>query len=250
MSTYTHDDTQPMLSLSEVSVSYGQVKAIMDISIDIKKGEIVSIIGANGAGKTTTLTTITGLVRGHKGYIHYHDGKKQFQLQALKTKTITELGISLVPEGRRIFPRLTVQENLDLGAYTITSKKEVQENLDYVMSLFPILKERRGQMGGTLSGGEQQMLAIARALMASPKLLLLDEPSLGLAPLVIQKIFEVLAHLRQEQKLTILLVEQNVNLALKIADRGYVLETGTISLQGSATSLRENPAVQRAYLGM
>ncbi len=235
-----------MLKLENVQSGYGNILAIKGISLEIQQGEIITLIGANGAGKSTTLMTISGVVRARSGKISLNGE----EIQGLDTDAIVKRGVCQVPEGRHIFPLLTVQENLDLGAFLRTDKKKVKDDLDYVFSLFPILAERRNQDGGTLSGGEQQMLAMSRALMARPQLLLLDEPSMGLAPLIIKQIFEIIKKVNEESGTTIFLVEQNANQALHIADRGYVIENGKISLTGSAQSLLQNVDVQKAYLGI
>jgi branched-chain amino acid transport system ATP-binding protein len=235
-----------MLKLENIQAGYGNILAIKDVNIDINEGEIITLIGANGAGKSTTLMTISGVVPARSGRIFF-DGQ---EIQSREPDEIVRMGICQVPEGRHIFPELTVQENLDMGAFLRKDKKEIKRDIEYVFSLFPILAERRGQDGGTLSGGEQQMLAMSRALMARPKLLLLDEPSMGLAPLVIRQIFEIIKQINAENKTTIFLVEQNANQALHIADRGYVIENGRIALSGSAESLLKNTDIQRAYLGI
>jgi len=235
-----------MLKLENVQSGYGNILAVKGINLDIKKGEIVTLIGANGAGKSSTLMTISGVVRCRKGKIFL----KGLEIQSLESDAIVRKGVCQVPEGRHIFPQLTVQENLDMGAFLRNDKAKIKEDLDYVYSLFPILAERRNQDGGTLSGGEQQMLAMSRALMARPELLLLDEPSMGLAPLIIKQIFEIISKINQESGTTIFLVEQNANQALQIADRGYVLENGKITLSGDAESLLSNEDVQKAYLGI
>ncbi len=233
-----------LLKVENLHVYYGSIYALKGISLEVRKGEIVTLIGANGAGKTTTLRAISGLVRSADGKIIY-EGK---DITYLDASDIVALGISHCPEGRQLFGGLTVKENLILGAYLRKDKKEIEEDMERVFELFPILKERINQKAGTLSGGEQEMLAIARALMSRPRLLLLDEPSLGLAPLVVERIFETITEVRSSGT-TVLLVEQNANMALEIADRGYVLETGKIVLSGDAKSLRENEEVKRAYLG-
>ncbi len=234
-----------MLDLSGVDTYYGNIQALHDITLNIKQGEIVTLIGANGAGKTTTLMTICGVVPPHSGSIHF-EGKP---IHYMPTSQVVRLGISQVPEGRLIFPQLTVMENLDLGAYLRTDKQGITRDLEYIFQLFPILAERRKQSGGTLSGGEQQMLAISRALMGRPRLLLLDEPSLGLAPIIISQIFEIIKQVNANGT-TIFLVEQNANQALKIADRGYVMENGVITMHDSATNLLANKNVRKAYLGI
>ena len=235
-----------MLKLENVQTGYGNILAIKDVNLEISEGEIVTLIGANGAGKSTTLMTISGVVPTRAGRILFN-GR---EIQKMEADQIVRMGICQVPEGRHIFPELTVQENLDMGAFLRTNKKEIKQDIDYVFSLFPILAERRGQDGGTLSGGEQQMLAMSRALMARPKLLLLDEPSMGLAPLVIRQIFEIIKQINSENNTTIFLVEQNANQALHIADRGYVIENGRIVFSGQAESLLKNSDIQKAYLGI
>jgi branched-chain amino acid transport system ATP-binding protein len=234
-----------MLEIKNLQVSYGAINALHGISLSVPVGKIVTLIGANGAGKTTTLKTISGLLKPKSGEIFY-DGKN---IAGLPPHQIVKLGISHVPEGRMIFANLTVLENLQLGAYLQTDKQIVRRELEHVFVLFPRLKERVKQIAGTLSGGEQQMLAIGRALMSKPKLLLLDEPSLGLAPLLVKTIFEKIVEINREQGITILLVEQNANLALGISHFGYVLETGKIILQDDSAALRQNPQVKSAYLG-
>ncbi|HEB96466.1 MAG TPA: ABC transporter ATP-binding protein [Sedimenticola thiotaurini] len=235
-----------MLELNGVHTYYGNIQALKGISLEIRSGEIITLIGANGAGKSTTLMSICGVVPPQAGEIRFRGEP----IHGLIPNRIVSLGICQVPEGRHIFPQLTVQENLDLGAFLRTDKAEIRRDLDYVFSLFPILEERRHQPGGTLSGGEQQMLAMSRALMARPQLLLLDEPSMGLAPLIIRQIFEIIRKINQEQDTTIFLVEQNANQALRIAHRGYVIENGRITLTDTADRLLSNPEVQKAYLGM
>jgi branched-chain amino acid transport system ATP-binding protein len=232
------------LALTDVRVHYGAIAAVKGISLEVRERELVALIGANGAGKTTTLRTISGIYRPRSGRIDYGG----VDLTALPSHEIVALGISQAPEGRQIFGALTVRENLMLGATRRADRGTLSADLDYVFSLFPVLKERLGQAGGTLSGGEQQMLAIGRALMAKPKLLLMDEPSLGLAPLLVGRIFDVIARLK-EAGVTMLLVEQNARKALEVADRAYVMETGTIALSGSAKELASNPEVEHAYLG-
>lgn len=238
-------DTKPLLALESVHTSYGRIKALKGVSLKVYEGEIVAIIGANGAGKSTTLMAICGIVPPDAGAILYAGES----IVGKAAETLPPRGICQVPEGRRIFPRLTVEENLELGAFYRKERTKILKDRERVYSLFPILWNRRRQKGGTLSGGEQQMLAIARALMAKPKLLLLDEPSLGLAPLIVQQIFDIIATINREEDVTILLVEQNANLALQASNRGYVLETGTISLQDGADALLRNPAIRKAYLG-
>ncbi|MDD5529129.1 MAG: ABC transporter ATP-binding protein [bacterium] len=233
-----------MLKLESVSVYYDKREVLKSLSFQVRPGEIVTLIGANGAGKTTTLMTISGLVKLRSGKIIF-DNKDISNMSDYK---IVQQGIVHVPEGRHIFPQLTVFENLQMGAFLRKDKKQIKQDLDYALSLFPILAERKSQQGGTLSGGEQQMLAIARGLMASPKLLLLDEPSLGLAPKVVDIIFDVILKIHDEGT-TILLVEQNAQRALSIANYGYVIEVGKIILTDSGTNLLQNPQVKEAYLG-
>ncbi|MGI9537466.1 MAG: ABC transporter ATP-binding protein [Desulfocapsaceae bacterium] len=235
-----------MLKLEAVESGYGNILAVKGISLEVNQGEIITLIGANGAGKSTTLLTISGIVGCRSGRILLNDE----EIHALGTDDIVKRGVCQVPEGRHIFPQLTVQENLDMGAFMRNDTPQIKEDLDYVFSLFPILEERRNQDGGTLSGGEQQMLAVSRALMAKPQLLLLDEPSMGLAPLIIKQIFEIIKKINRENNVTIFLVEQNANQALQIADRGYVIENGKITITGSAESLLTNQDVQKAYLGL
>jgi len=233
-----------MLKLENVETYYGNIHALKNISLDINGGEIVTVIGANGAGKTTTLKTICGLVHATSGKIYFNGN----DITNLDTADIVEAGIAMVPEGRRIFPRMTVLENLQLGAYLNKNREEIKKDLEKVFELFPILKNRLKQIAGTLSGGEQQMLAIGRALMAKPKLLLLDEPSMGLAPMIVSNIFEIIKEINRKGT-TILLVEQNAQMALSIADKGYVIETGKIVLQDTAENLLNNEEVKKAYLG-
>ncbi len=234
-----------MLELRGVDTYYGNIQALRDISLHVDDGEIVTLIGANGAGKSTTLMTICGILRPRRGEIFWN-GRP---IHELAPHEIVMLGISQVPEGRLIFPDMSVQENLDLGAFLRRDVQGVRQDMDYVFELFPILAERRRQAGGTLSGGEQQMLAISRALMARPSLLLLDEPSLGLAPIIIQQIFAII-HKVNADGTTVFLVEQNANQALRIAHRGYVMENGRISMEGLAEDLLQSPEVRSAYLGM
>ena len=220
----------PLLELENVETFYGNIKALKGISLSVAEGEIITLIGANGAGKSTTLMTICGIAPPRAGEIRFRNKP----IQQVEPHAIVALGISQVPEGRRIFPLLTVTENLAMGAFLRKDSTEIAKDRDYLFSLFPILRERRHQPGGTLSGGEQQMLAISRALMARPSLLLLDEPSLGLAPLIAQLIFRIIRQINEERRTTILLVEQNANMALRIAHRGYVMENGRITLEGRA----------------
>lgn len=234
-----------MLDLQGLHVRYGNIRALQGVSLTVAQGELVALIGSNGAGKTTTLRTISGLLRPSDGTITFEGT----DITRAPTDRIVALGISHCPEGRRIFSRLSVRENLRLGAVAQPDKQAAADDLDKVFGLFPLLKERIDQAGGTLSGGEQQMLAIGRALMSRPRLLLLDEPSLGLAPLMVERIFATIAELKGQGR-TILLVEQNVHHALDVADRAYVLETGRITLEGPADTLRRNPTVEQSYLGV
>ncbi len=235
-----------MLKLRNVQSFYGNIQALKKVSLDVEEGEIITLIGANGAGKSTTLMTLCGIVPARHGTISF-EGQ---EITAMAPEKIVALGISQVPEGRRIFPYLTVTENLDMGSFLRNDTQNIKKEMDHIFELFPILAERRNQPGGTLSGGEQQMLAISRALMSNPKLLLLDEPSLGLAPLITQRIFEIIRRINQESKTTILLVEQNANLALQVADRAYVMETGTITMTDTGKNLLANEDVKKAYLGI
>ncbi|MHC1758214.1 MAG: ABC transporter ATP-binding protein [Negativicutes bacterium] len=233
-----------MLKVRSLSVHYGKIRAVRTIDMDIEKGEIVSLIGANGAGKSTTLRALSGLIKPAGGTIEF-EGKP---INGCSAKAIVEAGMSHCPEGRQIFPRMTVMENLELGAYTRKDKNNLQTDYDRIFEYFPVLAQRRTQLGGTLSGGEQQMLAMGRALMSRPKLLLLDEPSLGLAPLLVEKIFEIIQSINREG-MTVLLIEQNAWQALNISHRGYVLETGCVSVSGAASELLHNDHVRKAYLG-
>ncbi|MBP9838185.1 MAG: ABC transporter ATP-binding protein [Proteobacteria bacterium] len=233
-----------LLQIKNISAGYSKANILNNISLTVAEGEIVTIIGANGAGKTSTLKTISGILKLRSGKINF-DSQDISQMNAHR---IVALGMAHVPEGRKIFSRLNVLENLKLGAYLIKDKEAVESSLEEVFKLFPILKERISQLGGTLSGGEQQMLAIGRALMSKPKLLLLDEPSMGIAPLLVEKIFIALQELNAQGK-SILLVEQNAKLALKISNRGYVLETGSIIMEDKASELRDNKKIKEAYLG-
>jgi branched-chain amino acid transport system ATP-binding protein len=235
-----------MLKIKNMKTYYGNIHALKGVSIDISEGEIITLIGANGAGKTTTLMSISGVVPPRSGEIVF-EGRPIHQAPPHK---IVQMGICQVPEGRRIFPYLTVTENLDMGAFLRNDKENIKKDLEYIFELFPILAERRHQAGGTLSGGEQQMLAISRAIMARPRLLLLDEPSLGLAPKIVRQIFDIIKKINEEQKVTIFLVEQNANMALKTAHRGYVMENGQITLADSTASLLSNDDVRKAYLGI
>lgn len=233
-----------MLKIKDLHVSYGGIKALRGINIEVPDGKIVTLIGANGAGKSTLLRTISGLVKAESGSILLDDE----ELIGKQINKICESGIALSPEGRRVFADLTVMENLRIGAYLRNDKKEIEKDLEWVLNLFPRLKERSWQYAGTLSGGEQQMLAVGRALMSRPKILMLDEPSLGLAPLIVQQIFNIIREINNAG-VTVLLIEQNANMALKTADIAYVIETGEIVLSGSGTQVLENPTVREAYLG-
>ena len=232
-----------LLQVDNINVYYGAIHAIKGISFHVDEGEIVTLIGANGAGKTTTLNTICGLLRSKTGDVLFRDKS----IAHMAAHSVVKQGLALVPEGRRIFTQLTVQENLEMGAYT-RDKNEIPASLEHVFDLFPRLKERRSQIGGTLSGGEQQMLAMGRALMSAPKLMMLDEPSMGLAPILVEQVFEIIRSLHQAGT-TILLVEQNAQMALSIADRAYVLENGQITLSGTGAELARSEKVQKAYLG-
>ncbi|TYO97758.1 ABC transporter ATP-binding protein [Desulfallas thermosapovorans] len=233
-----------MLSVENLHYSYGAIKALNGISFKVDEGEIVALIGANGAGKSTTLSNISGILHPQQGSIKY----RGTDISKLPPHKVVEAGISLVPEGRRVFSRMTVLENLEMGAYIRKSKAEVNESIENVFTRFERLKERRNQLAGTLSGGEQQMLAIGRALMSKPKLLLMDEPSMGLAPMLVQEIFSIIKEIN-DSGTTILLVEQNAYMALSVAQHAYVLETGAIALSGTAEEMANNPAVKKAYLG-
>ncbi len=235
-----------MLKIKNIKTYYGNIQALKGINIEVSEGEIITLIGANGAGKSTTLMSISGIVPPREGEILFMGQA----IHGMEPDRIVSLGISQVPEGRHIFPGLTVTENLDMGAFLRTDTQGIKADLDYIFELFPILTERRNQPGGTLSGGEQQMLAISRALMARPRLLLLDEPSLGLAPKIVRQIFGIIRKINSEQKTTIFLVEQNANLALQVAHRGYVMENGQIVLEDSAEKLLSNDDVRKAYLGV
>ena len=233
-----------MLEVKDLHVSYGGIRALRGVDIEVPDGKIVTLIGANGAGKSTLLRTISGLVKAESGSVRYQDK----ELTGMPINKILEQGIAMVPEGRRVFTNLTVLENLKIGAYLRKDKADIEKDIQWVYELFPRLQERSWQMAGTLSGGEQQMLAVGRALMSRPKLMMMDEPSLGLAPLVVKGIFEIIREINQ-QGVTVLLVEQNANMALKTADLAYVLETGEITLHGTGAELLVNEAVKRAYLG-
>lgn len=234
------------LALEKVNTFYGNIQALKDVSLSVDKGDIVTLIGANGAGKTTTLMSICGLVPCRSGTIVFEGN----DITGIAPHELVKYGLSQVPEGRRIFPQLSVLENLDMGAFMRRDKAGIKADLEEVFELFPRLAERRHQSGGTLSGGEQQMLAISRALMSRPQVLLLDEPSLGLAPLIVQHIFDIIQKINRERGTTILLVEQNANMALKIANKGYVLQNGSILMADSAAALLENEEVKTAYLGL
>jgi branched-chain amino acid transport system ATP-binding protein len=233
-----------LLEVSEVHTFYGNIEALKGVSLTVEEGEVVTLIGSNGAGKSTTLRSISGLTPPRQGSIKFEDT----EIGEVPPQEIVQRGISLSPEGRHVFPRMSVRENLDLGAYLRKDRDGIEKDRERVYDLFPRLKERERQKGGTMSGGEQQMLAIGRALMASPRLLLLDEPSMGIAPILTERIYETIAEINR-QGTTILLVEQNANYALDVSKRGYVLETGSIALEDESSSLRTNPEVQKAYLG-
>jgi branched-chain amino acid transport system ATP-binding protein len=235
----------PVLEVDQIHTYYERVHAVRGISLVVEAGQIISLIGGNGAGKSTTLRTISGLVRPRRGRIRFLG----VDITQVASHRIVEAGLLHVPEGRRIFSTLTVDENLDMGAFAREDRSGIVQDKQWLFERFPILGHRRAQLGGTLSGGEQQMLAIARALMARPKLLMLDEPSLGLAPLVVREIFRIVRQLNQDRRVSILLVEQNARMAMKIADRAYVLERGEVALSGTAHELANNPEVQRAFLG-
>jgi branched-chain amino acid transport system ATP-binding protein len=234
-----------LLEVHDLNVYYGAIHALQGISFTLNEGEIVTLIGANGAGKTTTLSTISGLLRPRRGFVRFKDQ----DITMMPAEQIVRQGISQVPEGRKIFAPLTVQENLEMGAFTRTDKAEIDRSLQRVFASFPRLKERLHQLGGTLSGGEQQMLATGRGMMSRPSLLLLDEPSMGLSPIMVEEIFKIIQEINS-QGTSILLVEQNALMALSVAHRAYVLETGRITLEGTAKELRENPQVKAAYLGV
>jgi len=235
-----------LLELEDIHSYYGHIHALQGVSLRVEEGEIVTLIGANGAGKSTTLRTISGLIRPRHGSIRL----KNQEITTLPPHKIVEMGVGHVPEGRGIFPRLTVRENLEMGAYTIRDPSEIERRMESVFALFPRLRERLSQKGGTLSGGEQQMLATARGLMLKPHILLMDEPSMGLAPVLVEAIFEVIRELNQKEGITILLVEQNALMALSVAHRGYVLQTGRIVLSDTAENLKKNEMVRAAYLGV
>ncbi len=235
-----------MLKLSNIDTFYGPIQALRNVSLRVEDGEIVSLLGGNACGKSTTMKTILGLVKSRQGTIEFR-GKR---IDKLRPSAIVRAGISPVLEARRLFPYLTVYENLLMGAYTRADKKEIHKDIEYIYDLFPVVKARYKQQASTLSGGEQQMVAMARALMARPKLLIMDEPSMGLSPLFVDRIFEIIQQINQKQGVSILLVEQNANMALSIASRGYVLQTGEIVLNDTASNLLSNPMMQKAYLGV
>ncbi len=235
-----------MLELKDVETYYGNIQALKKVNITIEEGEIITLIGANGAGKSTTLMSICGIVPPREGDITLGEES----LIEKSPDDIVKMGVCQVPEGRRIFPYLSVSENLDMGAFLRDDKVQIKQDMEMVFDLFPILKERRNQSGGTLSGGEQQMLAISRSLMARPRILLLDEPSLGLAPILVMQIFDIIRRINTENKTTIFLVEQNANMALKVANRGYVMENGVIKMADNADKLLQNEDVRKAYLGV
>lgn len=234
-----------MLSVKDIDVYYGNIHALKGLSLEVNEGEIVTLIGANGAGKTTLLKTLSGLLKPKNGTIHYMNES----IVGKAAQTIVKSGISHVPEGRRVFATMSVEENLELGAYSRKDKQGIQKDMDKVYETFPRLLERRKQLSGTLSGGEQQMLAMGRAIMAKPRLLLLDEPSMGLAPLMVQTIFRIIEDINKEEGTTILLVEQNANMALSVANRAYVIETGRVTLSGTAKELQASEDIKMAYLG-
>jgi branched-chain amino acid transport system ATP-binding protein len=238
------DGKATLLEVNDLHVSYGAIRALLGVSFHVDEGEVVTLIGANGAGKSTTLRTISSLLPVDRGSVRYAGE----DITGVEASQIVRKRLIHVPEGRRIFAPLTVRENLEMGAFTRTDRGEIEATMDYVFQLFPRLKERVAQTGGTLSGGEQQMLAVGRALMAKPRLLLMDEPSMGLAPILVEEIFDIIREISQEG-VTILLVEQNAHMALSVADRGYVLETGTVQLEGTSAELSANQEVRAAYLG-
>jgi branched-chain amino acid transport system ATP-binding protein len=235
-----------MLKLKNVHTYYGNIHALKGIDLEVGEGEIISLIGANGAGKSTTLMTISGIIPAKQGSVEFNGQ----DITHMPSDDIVKLGICQVPEGRRIFPYLTVAENLDMGAFLRNDTDTINKDFEYVYNLFPILAQRKNQVGGTLSGGEQQMLAISRALMSRPKVLLLDEPSLGLAPIIVKQIFDIIKRINKDHKTTIFIVEQNANLALKAAHRGYVMETGAITMTDTGENLLVNEDIKKAYLGI
>lgn len=236
----------PMLKIDNIEVFYGDVQALRGVTLDVKEGELVSVIGANGAGKTTLLKTISGLLRPAVGHIMFKESK----ISEMNCDHIVEQGVVQVPEGRLLFPRMTVRENLEMGAFLQRDQQQIQESFEEVFKLFPVLEERSKQLAMTLSGGEQQMVAIGRALMASPQLILFDEPSLGLAPKLVDDVFETVLHVNKQLGMTVLLVEQNVQRSCEISDRGFVMENGTVVLQGTGDELLDNEHVRQAYLGV
>ncbi len=238
--------SEPILKIRNIESFYGPIMAIRGVSLDVHPGQIVSILGANGAGKTTLMKTVSGVMDPEKGKVTF-DGR---DIQGSEPHKVVQQGIVHVPEGREVFPLLTVNENLSLGAYTAKDKAQIEQDREMVFSYFPVLKERRGQEAGTLSGGQQQMLAIGRGLMASPKIMLLDEPSLGLSPLLVQEIFGILKRLNDEQNMTMMLVEQNAHAALELAHHGYVMEVGRIVMDGAADTLLQSEDIQNFYLGV
>ncbi|MEZ4608498.1 MAG: ABC transporter ATP-binding protein [Deinococcales bacterium] len=244
MNTSQATETKPLLEMRKVTTHYGPIRVLHDVDMVIYPGEMVCLLGGNASGKSTTLKTILGVVRVSEGEM-YFGGERADKLSIAER---IERGMAVVPENRRIFPKMTVLENLEMGAYLRNDKKAIQEDLEYVFSLFPRLKERLGQKGGTMSGGEQQMLAMGRALMSRPKLILMDEPSMGLAPLFVERIFEIIKQVNK-RGISVFVVEQNANVALSIADRGYVLQTGEVVLSGEARALLHNEAMKKAYLG-
>jgi branched-chain amino acid transport system ATP-binding protein len=235
-----------MLQIDQINVYYGDVQILKKVSLDVKKGELVAVIGANGAGKTTLIKTISGILKPREGQIEFEGSL----ISAMDANKVVGLGIVQVPEGRLLFPEMTVRENLEMGAYLVKDKKVFSQQVEFICDLFPILKERSKQLAGTLSGGEQQMLAIGRALMSSPKLIMFDEPSLGLSPKLVQTIFEMVVRINKELGMTVLLVEQNVQHSCKISDRAFVVENGEVVLQGTGNEMLTNDHVRRAYLGI
>lgn len=235
-----------MLQIDQINVYYGDVQILKNVSLDVKKGELVAVIGANGAGKTTLIKTISGILKPREGQIEFEGSL----ISAMDANKVVGLGIVQVPEGRLLFPEMTVRENLEMGAYLVKDKKLFGQQVEFICDLFPILKERTKQLAGTLSGGEQQMLAIGRALMSSPKLIMFDEPSLGLSPKLVQTIFDMVVRINKELGMTVLLVEQNVQHSCKISDRAFVVENGEVVLQGTGNEMLTNDHVRRAYLGI
>jgi branched-chain amino acid transport system ATP-binding protein len=235
-----------ILNASQLCVSYGETQALWEVSFELKKSEIVALIGPNGAGKTTTLNAVQGLVRPESGKVRFGS----MDITGMRANEITAAGVSLVPEGRGLFSAMTVKENLELGAFTRRARANLRSSMEKTYATFPVLRERSGQAAGSLSGGEQQMLAIARGLMSEPEVLMLDEPSLGLAPMMVSKVFKTLAELRETTRIAIFIVEQNVEAALSMADRAYLLEEGRVTLEGGADSMRGNPKIRQAYLGL